>query len=139
MIEKKKLPLSVSEFPRLIKENYLYVDKTPYIHKMMRQGGAFFLSRPRRFGKSLLVSTLKEIYEGNRDLFKDTWIYDRINWEKYTVLHLDFLGVDYQELGLNKALNITLDLLAEDFLVTLKGESISGKFRELIKIGRAHV
>ncbi len=132
MNTKKKLPLSISTLPRLINENYLYVDKTQYIYKLLVQSGAFFLSRPRRFGKSLLISTLKEIFQGNKDLFKDCWIYDRIPWEKYPVIHLDFLRVDYNSLGLDKALNNVLNRIAEEHGVQLRGDSISELFDDLI-------
>ncbi len=132
MAEKKKLPLSISTFSRLIRENYLYVDKTHYIYNIVEQGGAFFLSRPRRFGKSLLVSTLKEIFLGHQELFKGYWIYDRIQWEKYTVIHLDFLNVDYVELGLKKALFNTLGGIAAEHGILLEGNSISKQFRDLI-------
>ncbi len=133
MTDKKKLPLSVSEFPRLISENYIYVDKTQYIHKMLVQGGAFFLSRPRRFGKSLLVSTLKEIFLGNRELFKGYWIYDRIQWQKYTVLHLDFLRVYHDKLGIDKSLANTLNRIANEHGVQCDGDNNSERFDDLIR------
>ncbi len=133
LLNKKSLPLSVPTFSRLIKENYIYVDKTKYIYNLVLKGGAYFLSRPRRFGKSLLISTLKEIFHGNRDLFKGSWIYDRIPWEKYTVLHLDFLGVYHSGLGIEKALTIALDQIAGEFGVQCEGENINWKFDDLIR------
>ncbi len=132
-MQKKSLPLSISTFSKLINEHYIYVDKTKYIYHLVLKGGAFFLSRPRRFGKSLLISTLKEICQGNRDLFKGYWIYDRIQWEKYPVIHLDFLEIDHKRLGLEKALDIVLNEIAGAFDVQLHGESIAGKFRDLIR------
>ena len=62
----KKLPLGIQTFSEIIKEDYLYVDKTRHIAELMRCGKYLFLSRPRRFGKSLLVSTLSEIFSGNK-------------------------------------------------------------------------
>ena len=70
----KKLPLGISTFSTIRNDNYLYVDKTKDIYNLITQGRRYFLSRPRRFGKSLLVSTLKEILVGNKSLFKDLWI-----------------------------------------------------------------
>ena len=78
----QRLPLNKQDFRKIVENNLLYVDKTKYITDLLTSGGTyFFLSRPRRFGKSLLVSTLKEIFEGNRDLFKDLYIYDKIEWK----------------------------------------------------------
>ncbi len=131
-IAKKLLPLSVSSFPKLINENYIYVDKTKLIYNIVANSGAYFLSRPRRFGKSLLISTIKEICQGNRDLFKRCWIYDRIPWDKYPVIHLDFLRIDYKNLGLDNALDNTLNRIAGEFSIQLQGDSISEKLDNLI-------
>jgi len=90
----KKLPIGIQNFSKLIKENCVYVDKTALIHQMITQGSYYFLSRPRRFGKSLLVSTLAEIFSGNKDLFAGFAIellpYD---WQKYPVIHISFSGI----------------------------------------------
>src|SRR5690606_8382184 len=64
------------------------------INQLITAGKYYFISRPRRFGKSLLVSTLKEIFAGNKELFKDLWIYDKIEWKKHPVIHIDFSGMD---------------------------------------------
>ena len=69
-MERKKLSIGVQSFKNLIEEDYIYVDKTEIIHRLVTQGKAYFLSRPRRFGKSLLVSTLKELFSGNKALFE---------------------------------------------------------------------
>ena len=75
----KKLPIGIHTFSDIINENNLYVDKTEDIYNLMHTSGKyFFISRPRRFGKSLLVSTLKEIFSGNKELFKGLYIYDKI-------------------------------------------------------------
>ncbi|MEA1901748.1 MAG: AAA family ATPase [Thermodesulfobacteriota bacterium] len=87
----KRLPVGIQTFRKLIDGNYLYVDKTEYIHKLIVQGSVYFLSRPRRFGKSLLISTLNEIFEGEKELFKDLWIYKAdYAWEKHPVVRIDF-------------------------------------------------
>ncbi len=79
----KKLPLGVQTFRYLIEEGFLYVDKTRHIHDLFAGSGKyFFLSRPRSFGKSLLISTLFEIFSGNKELFKNLWIYElsKLRW-----------------------------------------------------------
>jgi hypothetical protein len=87
----KRLPIGIQTFRKLIDGNYLYVDKTEHIHRLIVQGSVYFLSRPRRFGKSLLISTLNEIFEGNKELFKDQWIYNSdYAWEKHPVVRIDF-------------------------------------------------
>ncbi|MCP5049682.1 MAG: AAA family ATPase, partial [bacterium] len=92
----KNLPISIQTFSDLIAGNYLYVDKTEFIHRLIATGGRFyFLSRPRRFGKSLMLSTLKEIFSGNKKLFENLWIYDKIEWESYPIIQIDFLGFSY--------------------------------------------
>jgi len=91
----KKLPVSLQTFEKIIKDNCLYVDKTEDIHRLIESGDYIFISRPRRFGKSLMVSTLKEIFSGNKDLFKDLYIYNKIKWEKYPVIDIDFMTLVY--------------------------------------------
>lgn len=87
----KRLATDVSTFSTMINDNYLYVDKTQIIHQLISRRRLYFLSRPRRFGKSLLISTLKELFSGNKELFKDTWIHtSSYAWTKYPVIHLDF-------------------------------------------------
>ena len=76
----KKLPIGLQTFRKLIEDDCVYVDKTRYILELIRSGTYFFLSRPRRFGKSLLISTLKEIFSVQRELFKGLYIEDRIDW-----------------------------------------------------------
>jgi len=86
----KKLPIGIQTFSKLIEENYLYIDKTKYLYEFVTEGGYYFISRPRRFGKSLMLSTLKELFRGNQELFKGLWIYDQITWEQHPVIMIDF-------------------------------------------------
>lgn len=87
----RKLPLDLSTFSELRLSNYVYVDKTEHMYNMITGGRRFFLSRPRRFGKSLLVSTLKEILSGNKNLFNDLWIAKSdYQWQEHGVINLDF-------------------------------------------------
>ncbi len=83
----KKLPIGIQTFSKIIEGELAYVDKTPIALQLIENGEFYFLSRPRRFGKSLFLDTLKEIFEGNKALFKGLYIYDRWDWNvKYPVL-----------------------------------------------------
>ena len=88
----KPLPIGIQTFKDLREGNFLYVDKTKQLYPLIEESkGAYFLSRPRRFGKSLTLSVLDEIFSGNKDLFKGLWIYDSPwEWKKYPVLRFDF-------------------------------------------------
>jgi hypothetical protein len=86
----KLLPIGISDFKELIQGNFIYVDKTEYIYNLINQGKYYFLSRPRRFGKSLLLSTIRYLFQGHKDLFKNLYIYDKWNWnETYPILRID--------------------------------------------------
>ena len=85
-----KYPIGIQNFEKLRSEGYVYVDKTPQMWKMISEGSYYFLSRPRRFGKSLMVSTLEAFFSGKRELFKDLYV-DSVEWEwkQYPIMHLD--------------------------------------------------
>ena len=86
----KRLPVGIQTFPKLVEQDCLYIDKTEYIYKMINYSNYIFLSRPRRFGKSLLVSTIQSYFEGRRELFKGLYI-DSVEkeWAAYPVLRFD--------------------------------------------------
>jgi hypothetical protein len=88
----KLLPIGISDFKKLVERGYVYVDKTEYIYRMIKEGGGYyFLSRPRSFGKSLLISTLEYLFKGEKELFKGLYIQDKWNWEEtYPVIRIDF-------------------------------------------------
>ncbi|MCK4765124.1 MAG: ATP-binding protein [Candidatus Aminicenantes bacterium] len=93
----KNLPVGIQTFDKIIKGNYLYVDKTKDIYNILARGEQYyFLSRPRRFGKSLLISTLEELFSGNKELFAGLWIYDKIEWRNYPVISIDFTKISYK-------------------------------------------
>ena len=106
MVVKRKYPVGIQSFETIRKDGYLYVDKTPLIYKMITEGMPYFLSRPRRFGKSLLISTLQAVFEGRRDLFEAFTTEQGIEqprlfiattdwkWEKHPVLRFDFSAGD---------------------------------------------
>jgi hypothetical protein len=100
----QKLPLGIQTFSEIIQQNYLYVDKTEDIFRMIDAGKYFFFSRPRRFGKSLLLDTLHEIFEGNKVLFKGLWIENKIDWKPYPVIRIDFGRVVSKDGDLKEAL-----------------------------------
>lgn len=86
----RKLPIGVQDFDKLRLEDYLYVDKTALIYQLISTGQAYFLSRPRRFGKSLLLSTFKAYFEGKKELFEGLAISKlEVEWKEYPVMHLD--------------------------------------------------
>jgi len=95
-----KYPIGIQDFASIIEDGYVYVDKTALVHRLVTEGKIYFLSRPRRFGKSLLVSTLKYYFRGRKDLFAGLAI-DALEkeWAEYPVFHLDFNGENFMENG----------------------------------------
>jgi hypothetical protein len=129
----KKLPIGLQDFRGIIEDGYKYIDKTEYIHRIVTGGKYFFLSRPRRFGKSITISTLHELYNGSKDLFRGLWIEDKWDWSrKNPVIRISFTSIGYQSLGLEAALKQELNNLAKTFNLTLEDEGNSSKFKELI-------
>ena len=95
-----KYPIGIQSFEKLRNEGYVYVDKTALVYKMAQEGSCYFLSRPRRFGKSLLLSTLKAYFEGKRDLFQGLAIAElETEWNAYPVLHLDLNAERYTSIS----------------------------------------
>lgn len=126
------LPIGIQDFPQLRERNHIYVDKTAQIFDLMRVGAFVFLSRPRRFGKSLLTTTLKAIFEGKRALFAGLWIEDKIDWQPRPVLLINFNALNYREKTLARALAEHMDELAAEVGISLSGDDYKVKFRELI-------
>ena len=95
---RRRLPIGIQTFCKLREQNHYYVDKTAYIWRLLDEGKYYFLSRPRRFGKSLLLDTLKELFEGNEPLFRGLHIHDRWDWSRrHPVLRLSFGSGHFQE------------------------------------------
>ncbi len=93
---KKELPIGIQTFSEIREKGMHYVDKTPFAENLAKRGKHYFLSRPRRFGKSLFVNTLKELFEGNEPLFRGLAVHDRWDWtNRYPVVRLDFSHGDY--------------------------------------------
>ena len=131
----QRLPIGIQTFSEIRDGNYLYVDKTAAIQRLITQGKYFFLSRPRRFGKSLLLSTIKSIYQGRRDLFTGLWIENQRDWGKVSpVIHLSFASISYRELGLEEAIRVQLQATAAEQGITFANtDSISQMFAELLE------
>ncbi|MBA3751797.1 AAA family ATPase [Candidatus Dependentiae bacterium] len=131
----KELPIGISTFPEIIQKGYLYVDKTAIIYSIVSRKKYYFLNRPRRFGKSLLVSTIEAIFTANRELFAglaiDSLPYD---WQKHPVISISFSGIPYTtpellEDGIKRYLK---DIAAEHQIVLQKGTA-GEMLKELVK------
>lgn len=132
----KKLPIGVSTLSKIINEGYAYVDKSPMVYKLAESGVYYFLSRPRRFGKTLFVDTLKEAFEGNRDLFRGLWLYDHWDWNRrFPVIHICFAeGVLRNRNELDKKIFELPDSNHERLQVACRyRDSVSGCFSSLIR------
>ncbi|MEM1119253.1 MAG: AAA family ATPase, partial [Bacteroidota bacterium] len=130
---KQKLPIGLQHFDEIRRDNWLYVDKTQVIHRLVESGKFFFLSRPRRFGKSLTLSTLKFLFKGRKELFDGLWIQDHWDWSRHhPVVHISFSSIGYKTLGLEKAIHTMLDEQATVNGVKLTKEGFDQKFAELI-------
>jgi len=131
----KKLPLGLSDFKKMVENDYLYVDKTKFIYPLVVDGGYYFLARPRRFGKSLLISTLEALFAGDKKLFKDLWIdQSDYTWKTHPVIKIDFSGADYSSVDrLEKSILKSLYITAKRYDVLVeKTESPKDLFGELI-------
>ncbi len=130
----KYLPIGIQDFPDLIQGGYVYVDKTYYYHRLITQGKYYFLSRPRRFGKSLLISTFKAIFDGRRELFKGLWIEDKHDWESRPVILLDFTQISKRAEHLEEGIRIELAANARRYGHTLTETSNAGQLVQLIQL-----
>lgn len=133
---KPRYSLGIQTFSRLINEGRIYVDKTELIYPLVNGEGApaYFFSRPRRFGKSLLISTLKSIFEGEKELFKGLYIYDKLEWKPFPIIHLSMDRMNFIDLGLEKALQNILQDTAQAYELQLKKQDMKSCFEELINL-----
>ncbi|WP_353485433.1 AAA family ATPase, partial [Haliscomenobacter sp.] len=127
-------PIGIQDFREIRTKGYHYFDKTAFIHRILTEGKHYFLSRPRRFGKSVLVSTIKEIFSGSRELFEDLWIEKNWDWSKqHPVVHLLFSSINYQKRGLAAALSKEIEAIATGFSILLDNQELKDQFRELLQ------
>lgn len=130
-----KLPIGVQDFEKLRLEGYTYVDKTPFIHRLAHGGNTFFLSRPRRFGKSLLLSTMRAFFEGKRELFHGLAI-ERMEqeWTCYPVLYLDLNTGKYTDSEeLDEVLNRHLSAWEKEYGITAASHSLGVRFGDVVQ------
>ncbi len=129
----QNLSIGIQTLTQIRAKNAIYVDKTRLIHQLVNEYKYIFLSRPRRFGKSLLVATLKQLYLGNKPIFEGLWILDEWDWEKKNpVIHLSFDAAEYRVLGLYDAILKLLDACAAEYNIKLEEKSMKLKFQELL-------
>ena len=131
----KKLPIGIQSFEKLRDGNYVYVDKTRFVYDLAHSGGNyFFLSRPRRFGKSLLLTTLKAYFEGKRNLFEGLAIMElEREWKQHPVLHLDLNTGDYTSVeGLWAMFRSHVTQWEQQFGLTTQDESLPIRFADII-------
>ena len=130
----KKLPLGIQRFREIVEQDYLYVDKTKVIYNIINEGKLYFLSRPRRFGKSLLVSIFKEIFSGNKALFEGLYIADtNWQWSAHPVLHFNFAKLGNKTGNLEQLLIEELEEHATLHGIELTKKTLSPQVEELVK------
>ena len=132
---RRRLPIGIQTFRKIREENCYYFDKTAYIQRLIDEGTHYFLSRPRRFGKSLFLDTLKELFEGNEPLFKGLYIHDRWDWSvRHPVIRLSFGSGNFKESGdLQANLLDQLAAIERRTGVVVEAETVPGHFAYLIE------
>ena len=129
-----KYPIGIQSFDRIIQDGYVYVDKTDLIYSLVKGGSIYFLSRPRRFGKSLLVSTLENYFLGRKELFKGLKI-DGLEreWLKYPVFHVDFNGVNFADGKLEEILEGTVATWEDEYGRSERFEDLGRRFAYVLR------
>lgn len=131
----KKLPVGRQNFKEIITENLLYLDKTRQIYDLIKYGKLYFLSRPRRFGKSLLISKFKYLFSGEKELFKGLYIHDQTDydWQSYPVLQFNFSAFGFQVENFEEVLEVELEKYAKVFNIETNKVSLSTRFQSLVE------
>ena len=131
----KKLPIGIQTFSKILAGNYCYADKTPLIARLVDEGEFYFLSRPRRFGKSLLIDTIAEAFLGHKELFTGLYLENNWDWEnRHPVLRIDFAeGIISSSQRLNERILRILHMQAKRSGVTLTCSHVDDCFEELIQ------
>ena len=132
---RRQLPIGMQTFHEIRERNCYYVDKTAYVGRLLDEGKHYFLSRPRRFGKSLFLDTCKELFEGNEPLFEGLAIHDRWDWSvRHPVLRLSFGSGHFREPGyLRQEVMDQLQILEEESSVVGRHDTSPARFRHLIR------
>ena len=131
----RKLPIGIQDFEYLRTNNYLYVDKTEYIYKLLQHGKPYFLGRPRRFGKSLFLSTLRAYFEGKKELFEGLKIAElEKEWVKYPIIYLDFnVGLLVKTENVSERINVKIKELEQLWGQKTDTEDLASRFEAVIK------
>ena len=134
-MDRSKLPIGIQTFRKFREEGYYYVDKTAWIRRLLNEGKHYFLSRPRRFGKSLFLDTLKELFEGNEALFEGLHIHHRWDWSvRHPVVRLSFGSGSFKEPGyVHKDAMAQLDAIEEEASVAGRYDTAPARLRHLIQ------
>jgi len=134
-MERRRYPVDTQTFSKIIEGNYIYVDKTALVYKMVKDFNYVFLSRPRRFGKSLLCSTLKEYFEGNKEMFNGLQMAElEKDWVKYPVVHISFaIAKNVSEESLTAIINNILQVNETRFEIENTENDCGVRFFNLIK------
>ena len=129
-----KYPIGIQNFGEIRKKGFAYVDKTALIYKLADEGKYYFLSRPRRFGKSLLLSTIEAYFQGKKELFEGLALYDlEDKWEHHPILHLDLNSREYKdELSLEQELNRHLEQWEKQYGDEFKDRAVEERFLHVI-------
>ncbi|MCL4758070.1 MAG: AAA family ATPase [Rhodocyclaceae bacterium] len=132
----KKLPIGIQTFAKIREADYYYVDKTGFALRLIDEGSHYFLSRPRRFGKSLFIDTLGELFAGNEALFQGLYCHDRWDWSvKYPVIRVNFAeGVLASRAALDQRIDEILFENAERLSLPLPEGSVAFRFGSLIRM-----
>jgi hypothetical protein len=129
----RNLPIGIQSFKEIRSRDCIYVDKTQHIHQLVTTAKYYFFSRPRRFGKSLLISTIKELYKGNKSIFEGLWIENHWDWSKSNpVIHFSFDELGFEERPLLDVLKDNIHLKARDFDIELIGDDLKSLLHDLI-------
>jgi len=128
----RKYPLGEQDFASIRKADKVYVDKTMHALHLIETSKSNFLAKPRRFGKSLFISTLESIFLGKKELFKGLYIYDKWQFEEYPMIRISFSNIGYREMGLEQAINDDLDRIYQLYDLPINTKVISQKFQALI-------
>jgi hypothetical protein len=126
-----RLPIGIQDFRKLREDDYIYVDKTMFMQPFV-EGGVYFLSRPRRFGKSLFLSTLKAVFEGRQELFKGLWLEHHHDFKPRPVIRLDFSNINFTDKTINEGVVDWLKINAAEFDLELFSTNARDAFREMI-------
>lgn len=134
-IDRNVYPVGIQDFAKLREKGFVYVDKTAALFPLIEKGGFFFLSRPRRFGKSLMISTLEAYYNGRRDLFKGLALESLTDeWDPRPVFHLDLNNGLYETTeGLMSILNYNLEVWENSYGVDKKDRNVAERFAHVIR------